>query len=142
VTTCEHRPAAATLRLLRVGVADLSSYDNFDTLNQQTSAAARVHAMRNKAAVELYRSILKLHRTALPAAHRAIGDKYIQAEFRAHKDAKQEHVERFMQGWNDYHKQLKKQANQFGRALRPEEEASLSSEQREKLQELKQRTKT
>jgi hypothetical protein len=98
--------------------------------------------MRNKAAVDLYRSILKMHRTALPAAHRAIGDKYIQAEFRAHKDAKKEHVERFMQGWNEYHNQLKKQANTFGRALRPDEEASLSSEQREKLRELKERTKT
>ena len=42
--------------------------------------------------VRLYRDILRLHRTRLPSHLRALGDDYVRAEFRAHRDAKPEHL--------------------------------------------------
>ncbi|KAG5177701.1 hypothetical protein JKP88DRAFT_226415 [Tribonema minus] len=94
----------------------------------------------NRAALKLYRSILHLHRTVLPASHRAVGDKYIKAEFKAHKDAKPEHVPPFMRGWETYKERLRMQQSQFGRDLRTDEQQSLTAEQQQKLEELRSRT--
>ena len=48
--------------------------------------------------VRLYRDILRLHRTRLPSHLRALGDDYVRAEFRAHRDAKPEHLGTSSQG--------------------------------------------
>ncbi len=36
--------------------------------------------------IPLYRRLLRAHRTHLPAEMRLLGDEYIKAEFRAHRD--------------------------------------------------------
>ncbi|NXN99299.1 SDHF3 factor, partial [Rhinopomastus cyanomelas] len=46
----------------------------------------------------LYRRILRLHR-ALPAALRALGDRYVREEFRKHKAAQPAEVQRFLREW-------------------------------------------
>ncbi|NWS40915.1 SDHF3 factor, partial [Probosciger aterrimus] len=46
----------------------------------------------------LYRRILLLHR-ALPAALRALGDRYVKEEFRKHKAAGPSEAQRFLREW-------------------------------------------
>ncbi|NXT25453.1 SDHF3 factor, partial [Syrrhaptes paradoxus] len=46
----------------------------------------------------LYRRILRLHR-ALPAALRALGDRYVKEEFRKHKAAGPAEAQRFLREW-------------------------------------------
>ncbi|NXX18153.1 SDHF3 factor, partial [Podargus strigoides] len=46
----------------------------------------------------LYRRILLLHR-ALPAALRALGDRYVKEEFRKHKAAGSAEAQRFLREW-------------------------------------------
>ncbi|KAF1512057.1 Succinate dehydrogenase assembly factor 3, mitochondrial, partial [Eudyptes filholi] len=46
----------------------------------------------------LYRRILLLHR-ALPAALRALGDRYVKEEFRKHKAAGPAEAQRFLREW-------------------------------------------
>ncbi|NWX07476.1 SDHF3 factor, partial [Caloenas nicobarica] len=50
------------------------------------------------AARRLYRRILLLHR-ALPAALRALGDRYVKEEFRKHKAAGPAEAQRFLREW-------------------------------------------
>ncbi|PKU28377.1 succinate dehydrogenase assembly factor mitochondrial [Limosa lapponica baueri] len=49
-------------------------------------------------ALGLYRRILLLHR-ALPAALRALGDRYVKEEFRKHKAAGPAEAQRFLREW-------------------------------------------
>ncbi|XP_071493129.1 succinate dehydrogenase assembly factor 3, mitochondrial-like [Diadema antillarum] len=49
----------------------------------------------------LYKQILLLHRR-LPLEMKALGDQYVKAEFRRHKEAKPEEVTRFMREWQMY----------------------------------------
>uniref|UniRef100_A0A8B9NRG9 Succinate dehydrogenase assembly factor 3 n=1 Tax=Accipiter nisus TaxID=211598 RepID=A0A8B9NRG9_9AVES len=46
----------------------------------------------------LYRRILLLHRS-LPAALRALGDRYVKEEFRKHKAAGPAEAQRFLREW-------------------------------------------
>ncbi|XP_051466455.1 succinate dehydrogenase assembly factor 3, mitochondrial isoform X1 [Apus apus] len=50
----------------------------------------------------LYRRILLLHR-ALPAALRALGDRYVKEEFRKHKAAGPAQAQRFLREWEESH---------------------------------------
>lgn len=54
----------------------------------------------------LYRSILKAHKKYLPSEMKQLGDTYVRAEFKAHKDAKPEHLGAFFQEWNKYLDQI------------------------------------
>ena len=56
--------------------------------------------------VVLYRSILRAHKKYLPSEMKKMGDMYVRAEFRAHKEAKPEHVKLFFQEWDKYLDQL------------------------------------
>eukprot|EP00977_Amphora_coffeiformis_P013036 scaffold3339_cov174-Amphora_coffeaeformis.AAC.4 len=56
--------------------------------------------------VTLYRSILRAHKKFLPAEMKALGDTYVKAEFKAHKNAKPEHVTAFFQEWDNYLQQI------------------------------------
>ncbi|KAM9574700.1 succinate dehydrogenase assembly factor 3, mitochondrial isoform 1-T3 [Guaruba guarouba] len=49
----------------------------------------------------LYRRILLLHR-ALPAALRALGDRYVKEEFRKHKAAGPAEAQRFLREWESF----------------------------------------
>ncbi|CAM9354105.1 unnamed protein product, partial [Choristocarpus tenellus] len=89
----------------------------------------------------LYRDILRQHRISLPSQiHRDLGDRYVRSEFKAHKDATDEHVEAFMNGWTGYLNQLRQQPDQgrVGKPLSEGEVATLSEEQRGQLLKFRQ----
>ena len=46
----------------------------------------------------LYKSILRLHR-GLPLELKAIGDQYVKAEFKRHKDCEAQFIPVFMKEW-------------------------------------------
>ena len=54
----------------------------------------------------LYRSILRAHKKYLPTEMKQLGDTYVRSEFRAHRDAKPEHLTGFFQEWENYLSQL------------------------------------
>ena len=56
--------------------------------------------------VMLYRSILRAHKKHLPLEMKQLGDTYVRAEFRAHKEAKPEHLTSFFQEWENYLEQI------------------------------------
>ncbi|KAI9020061.1 hypothetical protein CLU79DRAFT_836416 [Phycomyces nitens] len=61
------------------------------------------------APMELYRQILRVHRR-LPPPMRSLGDDYVKAEFRRHKDVDNPvHLIGFVSQWQDYLDTLKKQ---------------------------------
>jgi Complex1_LYR-like len=96
--------------------------------------------MTGSTALALYRSILKEHKIRLPPAMRKLGDEYIRSEFRAHKTAKPEQVQKFMVGWTDYLTKLRLQKGKFGANLSDNVKNSLSEEQKKKLADLKKET--
>ncbi|OAD73816.1 hypothetical protein PHYBLDRAFT_112566 [Phycomyces blakesleeanus NRRL 1555(-)] len=54
------------------------------------------------APMELYRQILRVHR-CLPPAMRSLGDDYVKAEFRRHKDVDNPvHLIGFVSQWQDF----------------------------------------
>lgn len=100
---------------------------------------------------QLFRSILRAHKRHLPTDLRSLGDTYVKQEFRLHKTAKPEQVQRFMTEWNNYLDQLlvtaraqesmrvgsiDNQVFAFGKDLPPDVE--LSSEQRQQLEKLRE----
>lgn len=103
--------------------------------------------MSNRA-LSLYRTILRLHRTALPRDMRALGDAYVRAEFRAFKDAEPQYVEPFMREWEGYAATMAQQSAPrpltglgddagFGKDLSEADLAALSEDQRDQLEELR-----
>ena len=88
--------------------------------------------------VELYRSILKAHRSRLPWDLRQLGNAYVRNEFQLHKKVeKAENLRQFYQAWDDYLKMLLQREERFGQDLRDTDKKFLSDEQHEKLHELK-----
>ncbi|KAM9231122.1 succinate dehydrogenase assembly factor 3, mitochondrial [Leptosomus discolor] len=65
----------------------------------------------------LYRRILLLHR-ALPAALRALGDRYVKEEFRKHKAAGPAEAQRFLREWENYAALIQQQIDEDKRNLR------------------------
>lgn len=57
---------------------------------------------------QLYIDIRRLHRK-LPPALKYLGNGYIKAEFRLHRDAQQVHLGPFLQAWASYRNDLKQQ---------------------------------
>ena len=56
--------------------------------------------------IVLYRSLLRAHRKYLPSRMRALGDSYVQQEFRLHRNAKEEHLDGFIHEWEKYLQQI------------------------------------
>lgn len=57
--------------------------------------------------LRLYRSILRAHRSKLPAELRFLGDEYVKAEFKAHKSTDNPlHIVGFLTQWQDYLRSL------------------------------------
>lgn len=53
-----------------------------------------------QAALTLYRGILKAHKSHLPAEMRALGDSYVKAEFKLHKNVENSsQLDAFFVGW-------------------------------------------
>jgi hypothetical protein len=58
------------------------------------------------AAKSLYRSLLRAHARHLPEEIRLIGDAYVKAEFRLHRNAKPEQITLFFSEWRKYLDQI------------------------------------
>lgn len=88
----------------------------------------------------LYRQLLRLHRSILPPPMRRLGDQYIKAEFQLHLSPKTTEAQwrEFVKQWQEYADVLVGQASSRSGELPPEVVASLSAEQRKKLDELKE----
>ncbi|NWU97788.1 SDHF3 factor, partial [Upupa epops] len=91
----------------------------------------------------LYRRILRLHR-ALPAALRALGDRYVREEFRKHKAAQPAEAQRFLREWEatliqqqiDEDKQNVREKTVYGAQLTEEKLNDFRDEQIGQLKEL------
>ncbi len=72
---------------------------------------------------------------------RYLGDKYVKSEFRQHADASPEFVSQFMNTWRIYAEKLEQQTTtpggKFGFNLGDQTQMSLSPEQRERVEGLK-----
>lgn len=88
--------------------------------------------------LSLYRKILRLHEQKLPAVPRALGDKYVRKEFRAHKTATPEQLNQFVLQWTEYVAHLTTEADLFGlgRDLPQDEIESMNDQQHEQLQKI------
>ena len=57
--------------------------------------------------IPLYRRILRAHRKFLPREMRVLGDEYVKAEFRAHKETENPvHIVGFLTEWQGYAQQV------------------------------------
>lgn len=103
----------------------------------------------------LYRSILRAHQRYLPLEMKGLGDSYVKAEFNMFKKVTDEaQLNQFYSQWNDYLDQLLQTARRkesistgslesssdtaFGKHL--PSDVSLTDEQMEQLQKLKEET--
>ena len=58
-------------------------------------------------ALGLYRRILHSHKKYLPSEMRSLGDSYVKAEFKLHKNTTNEsQLNEFFQAWEQYHDQI------------------------------------
>ncbi|KXT03732.1 hypothetical protein AC578_762 [Pseudocercospora eumusae] len=62
--------------------------------------------------IPLYRRILRAHRKFLPREMRVLGDEYVKAEFRAHRDTENPvHIVGFLTEWQGYAQQVEVSAS-------------------------------
>mmetsp|Transcript_20829 Transcript_20829/g.36936 ORF Transcript_20829/g.36936 Transcript_20829/m.36936 type:complete len:111 (+) Transcript_20829:102-434(+) len=92
--------------------------------------------------LSLYRTILRLHRQKLPHHLREMGDSYVKKEFRDHRSASPEFVEKFVDGWTEYAIDLAQKRNgqgddRFGKDLSSDIVSVLSDEQKITLRRLR-----
>lgn len=73
----------------------------------------------------------------LPAAQRALGDRYVREEFKAHKEVPPAQADAFMKTWQEYWVHLaRSRGDAIGRDLDKDTTEALSEEQAAKLDEL------
>lgn len=97
--------------------------------------------MSSRNGIQLYRAILRSHRQKLPADIRSLGDAYVRNEFHLHKKvSSDEHLKMFLTAWEKYLAQLESRVGSFGKDLNDSERVHLSSEQHEKLSQLRVET--
>ena len=102
-----------------------------------------VYSLAMSRASVLYRTILKLHKSQLSTELKQLGDKYVKEEFRLHKKVTNEaHLNNFYKEWDNYVHIMKNSNGKVGRDLEKTEAQKLNDEQRIKLAELRQETKT
>lgn len=93
--------------------------------------AAPPSAVQGAAAVfALFRSILRLHRRALPPPMRTMGDTYVASEFKRHlKNSKttQEQWQTFAREWQRYAAMLGGTADQQGATAAPQQQPDVAS---------------
>ncbi|KAF0691988.1 Aste57867_16894 [Aphanomyces stellatus] len=92
--------------------------------------------MQRQQVLALYRGILRLHRQKLEPVMRVLGDRYVQDEFKLHKNAKPEFVKGFLAEWQQYHKMLSERETHFGEDLSADHRKLLDDQQKKKLQDL------
>ncbi|RLV85752.1 Succinate dehydrogenase assembly factor 3 mitochondrial [Meyerozyma sp. JA9] len=90
--------------------------------------------------LRLYKNILRAHATKLPAELRPLGDQYVKAEFKAHKNIDNPlHIVGFLTQWQDYLKSIDGGSWLNGK-LSKQELDKMSPEQVGQLYELMQET--
>ena len=92
--------------------------------------------------LQLYRSILRLHRAKLPLELKQVGDSYVKHEFAQFKKAKPEHLTHFFKEWDKYVAMLSKKndRNRIGEDMTVEIKA-MSPEQQQKMKDLAEEIK-
>ncbi|GAB0494542.1 hypothetical protein MMPV_005836 [Pyropia vietnamensis] len=106
-------------------------------------AAAKVFGPSRREVFNLYRSLLRIHAAVLPAEQRALGDRYVREEFRAHKDVSPTQADAFMKTWQEYWVHLaRSRGGPIGRDLDKDTTQALSDEQVAKLDELAAATRS
>lgn len=87
--------------------------------------------------LSLYRSILREHKRRLPPQMKALGDTYVKQEFRLHKTAKPEHLNRFIQSWENYLTTLQTQSKgNIGANIDVDDVSRMTEEQKQKMRNL------
>ncbi|GKT75743.1 acetate non-utilizing protein mitochondrial [Colletotrichum tofieldiae] len=91
--------------------------------------------------IPLYRRLLRAHRKHLPSEMRVLGDEYIKAEFRAHRNVDNPaHLIGFLTEWQLYAQKV--EGNEWvGEKIDPVKVAKMSDEQIGQLYELMQAIK-
>lgn len=91
--------------------------------------------------LRLYRAILRAHHSKLPVELRFLGDEYVKAEFKAHKDIDNPlHIVGFLTQWQDYLRSIDGGNWKEGK-LTQQELDKMSPEQVGQLYELMEETK-
>lgn len=91
--------------------------------------------------LRLYKAILRAHALKLPVEIRSLGDQYVKAEFKAHKNIDNPlHIVGFLTQWQDYLKSIDGGAWMDGK-LSQSELDKMSPEQVGQLYELMQEAK-
>ncbi|EGV61514.1 hypothetical protein PSN45_000188 [Yamadazyma tenuis] len=91
--------------------------------------------------LRLYKAILRAHAYKLPVEIRSLGDEYVKAEFKAHKDIDNPlHIVGFLTQWQDYLKTIDGGKWMDGKLTQQELE-KMSPEQVGQLYELMQEAK-
>jgi len=72
---------------------------------------------------------------------RQLGDDYVKKEFRLHRTAKPEFVNTFISSWEHYLKTIRSQQRNFGVTMDSKTIETMSPEQRQKLNDLREETK-
>lgn len=89
--------------------------------------------------IQLYRSILRLHKSLPSGGIRYLGDEYARNEFKAHiKSATKEQLEQFYKAWKDYHRLLSTQLAEGRIGEDAAFDENFTTEQRLDLQKLKE----
>ncbi|CAJ2501026.1 Uu.00g038790.m01.CDS01 [Anthostomella pinea] len=91
--------------------------------------------------IPLYRRLFRAHRKHLPSEMRVLGDEYIKAEFRAHKDIDNPaHLIGFLTEWQLYAQKVEGDA-WVGEKLDPAKVEKMSDQQMGQMYELMQAIK-
>ncbi|KAK0655772.1 hypothetical protein B0T16DRAFT_397673 [Cercophora newfieldiana] len=101
-----------------------------------SSSLSRPGPMAILPPIPLYRRLLRAHRKHLPREMRLLGDEYIKAEFRAHRDVENPaHLIGFLTEWQLYAQKIEGES-WVGEKLDEGKIAKMSDEQLEQLYEL------
>ncbi|KAK4170206.1 putative mitochondrial acetate non-utilizing protein 9 precursor [Cladorrhinum sp. PSN259] len=102
----------------------------------QSPNGFRPQAMNLLPPIYLYRRLLRAHRKHLPAEMRLLGDEYVKAEFRAHRDVENPvHLIGFLTEWQLYAQKIEGDS-WLGEKLDQGKVEKLSDEQLGQLYEL------
>ena len=94
-------------------------------------------------ALQLFRVIMRLHRSKLPFAMKSIGDSYVRKEFRTHMysgTCSQAQFVQFLSAWRSYADMIRSQDNVVGKPLSEEQKRLLTEKQKDQLDELEKAT--
>ncbi|KAL3147946.1 acetate non-utilizing protein 9 [Trebouxia sp. C0009 RCD-2024] len=97
-----------------------------------------------KAALSVYRELLRIHRQHLPPPMRALGDNYLRDEMRRHKDAQttNKQWQTFITEWQQYKDMLtgKGDLKNKGGDIHPDVLEAMTNEQKQQFLDLRMET--